>query len=122
MNIKINQESVDRAINENINDAICNALKSYEIEKAIADRISDSIASGVIAKSVDKAITQMDSDALTNALAEQIQRTAIASTVTIMRSGFIDTVMKLRGISEYDEAKRTKARAEIGAELDAFRK
>lgn len=122
MNIKINQELVDQAINQNINDAICKALKSYEIEKAITDRVSNSIASGVIAESVDKAITQMDADALTNALAEQIQRTAIASTVSIIRDGFVDTIMKLRGVSEYDEAKRAKARAEISAELDAFRK
>jgi len=113
MEIRISQEQLDKAINENVEKAISNALSGYSVQAAIADKITNEVATGVIGDSLNRAISEMDTDKLTRAISEQIQKAMISTVNHILTEGLISTILELRKIPSYDDKKREQAAAEI---------
>ena len=117
MNITIDQEQIDAGINQHINAAVLNALSGWEIKDAISKKITSSVANETIGKAIEKAIEQFDTETLTQALAEQIQITTTKAVTKIIKTGFIEVLMKLQGIPDYDDKKKDAARERLEAEI-----
>lgn len=117
MNIEINQELLEKSVNEHITKAVGNALAGYNVREAIGQKISDAVASGAIGEAISKAVSSMDTNALTLALAEQIQRTMTGAVCNIVEEGVCGLLLKLRGVPEYDRENFAKEKAEIMASL-----
>lgn len=116
MELKIDESMLEKVISEKIGTAIQQALGDYAVTRALGEKFSESIAYGAIAEAVDAAVKNLDTERLTKSLAEQIERTATAATVSILRSSFVEVIAKLRGVSEYGSDRLTRL-AEIKAEL-----
>lgn len=116
MNVTIDPQAMEAAVNERIGEAVDQALGGWEVKKAIADVITAQVAHGLIAEAIEAAVAKMDKGALATALAHEIERAATAATVGILREGFVDVVCKLRGITDYQTGYAEK-RAKITAEL-----
>lgn len=119
MNVTMDPKQLEESVNKHIGSAVEKALGSYDVQNAVKEVICEEVAVGALREAVQEAVAKMDTDSLSTALAEQIERTATAATVRILREGFVDVVCRLRGVSEYsDEGKRR--RKEIAAELAGF--
>lgn len=117
MNIEINQELLDKSVNEHITKAVDNALAGYNVREAIGQKISEAVASGAIGEAISNAVSSMDTNALTLVLAEQIQRTMTGAVCNIVEEGVCGLLLKLRGVQEYDRDRFAKEKAEIMASL-----
>jgi len=109
MDIKIDAQQVEKAINEQVGKAIADALSGYDVRQAIAKSLSTEIAEGAIHQALKRATANLDLERLTATLASEIERAATASTVGLLQESFVSVVAKLRNISEYgDEYKRER--------------
>ena len=116
MKVTIDPATLEDAVNEKLGEAIVEALGSYKVRDAVASSLSDSMVGGVIKESIDRAMEAIDTESLVSSLAVQIQRTTTAAVCTCISEGFIETILNLRGIADYDTEKRQLARAELLAE------
>lgn len=117
MDIKLNEEELQEAINSKMNKAVENALMDYSIQKVIAEKITQSFACGVIGEALDKALASMDVTELTTVLAKEISKATTRAAVHILTDGLIETLLNLRKIPDYDDKKRSAARMELAALL-----
>lgn len=118
MNISIDSELIEKAINEKINAAISSALGGYEVQKAIGATITEDVASGLIAGALRDAIARLDTAHLTLRLAEEIQRAMTGAVVNLIHRGLAETLVNLSGTSLYSsnrEEEITRVLAEIRA-------
>ena len=113
MNIELNNTEIEKAINENMTEAINHSLSSYDVRQAVSSRITDSVANGVIKESLDKALLNIDTDALTKHLAEQIQKSMTKAVSMILRQGLCSTMMQLSDIPSYEKEARERKEAEL---------
>lgn len=116
MELKIDQEAIAKAINDNATKAVASALSGWEVQKTVADAITTEVAQGAVADAIRAAVGKIDRNELVNTLASEIQKAVTRAVISILNEGLVDIVCKLRGIGNYTEDDRRK-RAAIGAEL-----
>ena len=103
MDIKVDNETIEKAINENINKAVVNAIGGYEIQQAISKKLSEDVAYKAIGEALDKAIAGIENNKLSQAIAEEMQRTIIKSVSHVVKESTIAIILKLKGIQEYNK-------------------
>lgn len=116
MNIQLNPEQIEAAINSHINKAVEQALAGYEVRQAISEKLTRDIASGVVGEALNNAVASIDSHALTQKLAEEIQRAMTGAVVNLLHAGLADTLLRMRGLNDYSQGYKEE-RARIIAEL-----
>lgn len=117
MEIKLDDTSVQDAINSQLGRAVGDALGGYDVKRAIEVRMTASIAHGIIGEAVDIALKGLDVNNLAAILGAQIARAVTGSTVRILTEGFIEILLNIKKIPEYDHEKRERARQEILADI-----
>ena len=116
MEIKLDQQQMDKAVAENVTRAISNVLAGHQMQEAIGEMIAQELTSGIISKAILESFKLLDTSALTNNLAREIQRTATAATVSILQDSFVGVIARVRGYKEFEndyQSKLEKIRAEI---------
>lgn len=116
MNIQLNSEQIESAIDSHINKAVEDALKHYSVQESIAESITKDIASGVIGTALHRALKSVDADTLTARLATEIEKAMTGAVVRLLHEGLAHTLLKLRGINDYASNYQAE-RARILAEL-----
>jgi len=114
--IEISPETIETAINEQINEAVENALGSYSVRTSIADTLTSEIAGGAVGEALRRALASLDTDALTQHLAAEIQRAMTAAVVGLLEGGICNVLLTLRGLSSYSNG-YAEARAEVLSDL-----
>ena len=117
MEIKIDQEMINAAIQKNANEAIAKALTGWKVSEAIANIITDEAADGLIADSVREAVRGIDTKGLASVLAVELQKHVTSAVVAIVKEGFIEAVLNLRKVPTYDDKARAEARKKVEAQL-----
>lgn len=117
MEIKVDEEKVQEAVNEHINRAVGNAISAYSVQSAISEKIANEVTCGAISVSIEQALNNINTVVLTNAISEQIQRAMMSAVSHIIYDGLCDVLIKMRNIPSYESEKREKARIEIMALL-----
>jgi len=116
MDIKLDEDRLEGAINEKIMEAVEKALGGYNVQEAIGDTVKNQIAYGVVNESVERAIGSLNIEGLTKSLAVEIEKATAAAVVTILMEGVVDIVCKIRGLKDFEkdyQQKRDKIRAEL---------
>ncbi len=116
MQITIDQNAINEAVQATATRAVTDGLGSYEVTAAIANAVTAQVADGAISQAIAAAVTKIDVDALTQAIAEELQRATIRATSEILQEGMLDTICKLRGIKDYDseyQRKRLAIKAQV---------
>jgi hypothetical protein len=117
MDITIDNEKLQEAINNKISKAVEEALGGYEVKSAVANKITESFAHGVIGEAMDKAIASMDVVALTSSLANEIAKATTRAAIHCLTDGLVKTLLAIRNIPDYEREKYEHARLEITAML-----
>lgn len=114
MDITIDHDVIEKAINEQINAAVVSALGGYDVQKAISATITEDVANGLIAGALRNALSKLDTATLTLRLAEEIQRAMTGAVVHLLHRGLAETLVNISGKNLYsrdrdDEVKRVLA-------------
>jgi len=117
MDITINESDLHAAVTSATENAVTGALKSYNIESAIRDRVVDSLLTDAIANTVADSLNNLDVESLQRALAAEISRTVVATTVTILREAAVGILLDMRKIPNYDDDRRKRERISILREM-----
>ena len=105
MKVELSEEVIEQSLASSVDTAVANAFTSYDVRRVIEQRIGEEVIGGALAKALTDAMDNIDMGNLTQALAEQLSRTVIASTVTLLRSQCVELIYKLRGHQEYEKDK-----------------
>jgi hypothetical protein len=111
MDIHIDMDAVQAAVNDTITKEVSQAAISYETKKKIGEALSNAFALGAIAEAVEKGVREADVDAIAKAVVAEVLRTATRTAVLVMQEATVDIVCKMRNI--YTDADKAKVRAEI---------
>ena len=117
MEIKINTEAIEAAINASASKSIESAMGGYQAQQAIAAIVTESFSSEVLRDSITKALAQVDREKITTALAEQLQKKAISATVLLLESTFAEMLTQLDCRGYVSEAERKTKKDAILAKL-----
>lgn len=117
MEIKINEQDLEAAINSKIQIAIGSALEGYGVRSAIEEKLTSDITYGLIGDALQNALEQMDTGNLTNVISIEIQRAMVSAVTHVIYEGLASILTDLRKIPSYDEKAREKARVEILAAI-----
>lgn len=121
MEVKIDNEMLQNAINGTVAKSVGVALGSYDVQNAIGGMIAREVVEGAIGEAIRMAIDKVNTAALVEALAKEIARSATAATVTILEEAMLETLCRIRGIDtgpyagDKNKAEKEKLRAQLGA-------
>lgn len=114
MQLNIEKEAIERAINETATRAFEKAMAGYEIQQAIANVVTTEVAEGTIAQAIRSAVEKMDTDQLVVRLAEELQKATTRAVVHILQEGLLEVVCKLRGVRDYgDEGRKDREKLRV---------
>ena len=116
MQINLDQDKINAAIDQTASKAVEDALKGFAIQQAIADVVSKEVATGAIAQAIRQAVQQMDTVKLTQHLSAELQRHTTRAVTHILQEGLLQAVCRLRGIGDYSENDR-RERLKLKTEL-----
>ena len=111
MDLHIDMDAVQKAVNQTITQEISRAAISYETKQKIGEAIGNAFAWGAIAEAVDKGVREADVDAIAKVVVAEVLRTATQTAVLVMQEATVDIVCKIRDV--YTDADKAKVRAEI---------
>lgn len=117
MVIDLNDQEIQDGVNSVAVNAVKEGLKSYPVRSAIEQMVSKVIIEEVMGKAMIEAVGKIDLSTISNAMAKEIARSTVSSVQLVIRDALMSTVLKIRGISEYDSEKRRVAIEEIKKEL-----
>ena len=118
MEIKINQEEVQAALDNGTTTAIKNAFEGYSMRNAIEKVLAEAVLPDVMGTAIRGAVDLIDAKALQGALSAQMSRSITKSVQFMLQEATINMIMDLRKIPDYDKPRREIERAKIIAELD----
>lgn len=107
MNITIDMEAVQAAVNETITKEVSQAAISYETKKGIAN----AFAWGPINDAVEKGVREADVDTLAKAIVSEVLRTTAQTARLVLEDAAVDVICRIRGV--YTDGERNKVREEI---------
>jgi len=116
MNINLNEETIQKALDEQTTKAVESAFKDYAIEQAIRDRITKCLIDDIISDALAKSVDMVDVNALAKGLAEQIAKTSVSAAHHLLLENTVATIAHLRGIESYQNdfsEKMDRLRAEL---------
>lgn len=116
MQINIDNEAVQSAIDSSVAKAIQQAVGGYNVTQAIGQKITDEVISGAIGAALSKALAEINTDDLVKSLTFQIQRTTTSAVCRLLSESMVELVMKIRGKNEYSAGYK-EARAIVAAEI-----
>ena len=125
MEIKLDTQVIQKALDEQTLKATEEAFKSYAITSAIKERMSEVLIDGILSSALAKAIEQVDVDQLAQSMAETIARSSVAAASTLLVDSTVASIAKLRGYESYQDdykAKMDTLRAEIKSKMSMSRK
>ena len=111
MNITIDMEAVQAAVNETITKEVSQAAISYETKKRIGEAIANAFAWGPINDAVEKGVREADVDTLAKAIVSEVLRTTAQTARLVLEDAAIDVICRIRGV--YTDGERNKVREEI---------
>lgn len=117
MEIKINENDLQEAINSRITKAIETALSGYGVQSAIEEKLTADITMGMIGDSLEAALKEIDTGALTNSISVEIQKAMVSAVTHIIYEGLASVMVDLRKIPSYDDKARKSAFTEILATI-----
>jgi hypothetical protein len=117
MDIKISEESLQEAINLQINNVVIGAIGGYSVQEALSKKIAESFSYGVIADAIDAALKSIDTGHLITSLSFEMAKATTRAAVACMTDGLVETLVSIRKIPSYDDEKLKNARMEIKAML-----
>lgn len=118
MEIKIDTEEMQAAIDKSASSAIKSAFDSYSMRSAMEKVVTDSALPAVIGSAISSAIDQLDVQSLQKSVAEQMTRSITSGVQFMFRETTIDMLLMLRKVPDYDKERREEERAKIIAEMD----
>lgn len=117
MNIELNDQEIQEGINKSATEAVKNALKGYNVNKAIEDMVSNVIVNEVMANAIAEAAGKIDIKAMSDAMAKEIAKSTVSAVQLVIRDSLMSTILKIRGVPEYDHDKRKVAIEQIKLDL-----
>lgn len=117
MDIKLNDEVIQREFNGAVDKAIGNAFNDYEVTSAIRESIAQEVIKGILATSMKSAIEQIDLKRITNSLAEELQKRTVSMVCHLIDESLVHIIYKLRYTSYMSNEEEKKAKELIYAEL-----
>lgn len=118
MEIKVDTEEMQAAIDKGATSAIKSAFEGYSMRSAMEKVVTDSVLPTVIGSAISGAIDKFDIESLQKAVAEQMARSITSGVQLMFRETTIDMLLMLRKVPDYDKDRREKERAKIIAEMD----
>lgn len=118
MEIKINQDEVQAALDNGTTAAIKNAFEGYSMRNAIEKVLAEAVLPDVMATAIRGAVSQIDIDELQGALSKQMSRSITKAVQTMLQDATINMLLDLRKIPDYDKPRREAERAKIIAEME----
>ncbi len=121
MEVKIDNEMLQNAINGTVAKSVGVALGSYDVQTAIGGMIAKEVVEGAIGEAIRMAIDKVNTAALVETLAKEIARSATAATVTILDEAMLETLCRIKGIDtgpyagDKSRAEKERLRAQVGA-------
>lgn len=117
MEIRIDENVIQEALNDQATKGLANAFGNYGIRSAIQEVIANSVIPEIMATAVVDAASKIDTERLTQCVAEELTRAVIKGTQAIVRETMTTILLDIRKIPDYERDKREKARLEISTKL-----
>jgi len=114
MDIKIDEEVIQKTVHEEATKAVARAISGWEVQKKLTDAFAAELGGEVIATAVSKAIENLNHDAMIKAMSETVERVVARGITAVVECAMISVVAKMRGVSEYNNPAGIAA---IGKEL-----
>ena len=118
MQIEINQQTVQEAINSKINQAVVDAIGSYNVSAMISEKLAEFLSRALIIESIDKAFDNNTREKMVAAVSDQIIKTTVKSVNHVMMQTTAKMIVDMKGIQTYETEKYKKAMLEVLAELN----
>jgi len=117
MEIKIDEEQVQKALDEQATAGIKNAFEGYAIRSTIEKAIAESVIPSIVTSAMEQAASTIDVQELSQHLAQEIAKSVTRGVQGIIRETMIKIIMDIKKVPEYDKEARARAYAEITATI-----
>ena len=122
MEITIDQETVQAAVNKQLSTVVERAVGEYAVTDAIRKSIADAIGTDLIRVATEEAIGQIDKDAIRAAISDQMSRTMIKGVSMIVESAIVDMLVRLENPGYMTDGQREKVAMSVRARMADARK
>lgn len=103
MNLTIDQQAIESAIQSTATAAIHDAVGHYSMKSAIVQVVLDQLSSSSITTAVGQAVAQVNTQELADALAAEIVASIRRGVLAVVQESLVEMVAKLRGLSTYSD-------------------
>jgi len=111
MEIKINNELLEKEMNACTEKAIKEAFNHYEVNKIVREKVAEEVIEKALASAISKAAKIVDIDKLAQTLAVEIAKHITSSTIFLLQEQTVEAIFKLQGRNSYDrDSSQQKAR------------
>jgi cobalamin-dependent methionine synthase I len=117
MEIKIDEKELQKVLNEQTTSSVKASFEGYGMRSAMEKAIADSVIPAIMTEAIVAAASQIDIATLAQKLAEEMARSVTKGVQAIVQDSMVDLIMSIRKVPEYDDKKRSAARAEIIAKV-----
>lgn len=117
MEIKIDEQQVQEAMNKQATLGIKNAFEGYGVRSTIETAIAESVIPAIITEAITQAAATIDTAKLQNILAQEIARSVTSGVQHIIRETMINIILDIKKVPSYDDKKRSEERAKLEAKF-----
>lgn len=110
MNIEIQQETIDQAIEGLVQSGVKEAIKSYRVEAAVKERLGLAFQDGNLAESIKQGVANVNTDQITQAIALQLQRSSTHLVSELLGEAVAKLIADMRGLRDYDDDDKAERR------------
>lgn len=87
MKVELEQDVINKAIQDSATKAIADALKGFSVISAIADVVTEQVAHGAITEAIKNAVQNVDTDDLIKHLSKEMQAATTKAVVVLLQEG-----------------------------------
>ena len=104
MEINLDEEVIKEQLNKSVDSAITQAFENnYEIKNIIKEKVAWEVIGKALVQAIDNAVSTVDLTSLSATLAKEIERTATATTVSMLRNYTASIMVKMNHPNAYGE-------------------
>lgn len=117
MRLEVSDEQLQVIVQEQVAKALESGMGSYEFTNSVRDILVKAVDTNVIATAVQRGLDSVDNDVIAEMVSRTFMDMVSVSLRTLISTAFVEVLLRMDSIPEYDRDKREVRRKELAALL-----